>query len=178
LNWAARRDEVSFNENPARGIERNRERGRERFLSTAELGRLGDALRLVETTGLPHSVDETKPGAKHARKPQNRKGVADPFAVAAIRLLILTGARLRKILNGEWRFFDFERGILRLPDSKTGAYSQDTPLRRSAGLLDRSDASPSGQYEFSVQQSARAASRVDSAMRPLFRPLYISINSA
>jgi integrase len=130
-NWAARRDEVSFNENPARGIERNRERGRERFLSTAELGRLGDALRLAETTGLPYSVDETKPGSKHAPKPQNRNVVADPFAVAAIRLLILTGARLREILNAEWRFFDFERGILRLPDSKTGA----KPIYLSAAAL-------------------------------------------
>jgi Arm DNA-binding domain/Phage integrase, N-terminal SAM-like domain len=107
-NFAARRDEVPFEKNPARGIERNRERGRERFLSTAELARLGDALRLAETVGLTFVVDETKPTTKHAPKPENRRTVADPFAVAAVRLLILTGARLREILHAEWRKVDFE----------------------------------------------------------------------
>jgi integrase len=43
----------------------------------------------------------------------------DPFVVAAIRLLILTGARLREILHARWEL-DFERGLLLLPDSKTG----------------------------------------------------------
>ena len=38
----------------------------------------------------------------------------------AFRLLLLTGARLREILNLEWRHVDFERGVLLLPDSKTG----------------------------------------------------------
>jgi integrase len=46
--------------------------------------------------------------------------VLDPFAIAAIRLLILTGARLREILDAQWQQVDFERGILFLPDSKTG----------------------------------------------------------
>jgi integrase len=44
----------------------------------------------------------------------------DPFAVAAIRLLCLTGARLREILHARWEHVDFERGIIFLPDSKTG----------------------------------------------------------
>jgi integrase len=44
----------------------------------------------------------------------------DPFAVAAIRLLLFTGARLREILHAKWDYVDFERGILFLPDSKTG----------------------------------------------------------
>jgi integrase len=34
--------------------------------------------------------------------------------------LILTGARLREILNLRWEWVDFERGLLLLPDSKTG----------------------------------------------------------
>jgi integrase len=49
-----------------------------------------------------------------------RAAPADPYAVAAIRLLILTGARLREILHAQWRHVDFERGILFLSDSKTG----------------------------------------------------------
>jgi integrase len=34
--------------------------------------------------------------------------------------LILTGARLREILNAKWSEVDLERGVLRLADSKTG----------------------------------------------------------
>jgi integrase len=44
----------------------------------------------------------------------------DPFAAAAIRLLILTGARLREILHARWSELDVERGVLFLADSKTG----------------------------------------------------------
>ncbi len=38
-------------------------------------------------------------------------------------LLILTGARLREILKLRWQHVDLERGLLLLPDSKTGAKS-------------------------------------------------------
>jgi integrase len=109
--------------NPARGIVRYREQGRERFLSGAELARLGDVLREGETNGLPYDVDETSPQAKHAAKADNRRVVLDPFAVAAIRLLILTGGRLREILHARWDQADFERGLLNLADSKTGKKS-------------------------------------------------------
>ena len=37
-----------------------------------------------------------------------------------MRLLIFTGARLREILHLRWLHVDFERGLLLLPDSKTG----------------------------------------------------------
>jgi integrase len=76
-------------------------------------------MHLAETTGLPWSVDETGPNAKHLPKPENRQTLVDPHAVAAIRLLILTGARLREILYARWDWIDWERGILFLPDSKT-----------------------------------------------------------
>jgi integrase len=119
-NWAARRDEVSFAENPARAVERFAEKGRERFLTSEELVRLGDALRESETLGLPFAVDEAKPSAKHAPKAGNRRVKLDPYALAAVRLLILTGARLREILDAQWSQLDKERGILFLSDSKTG----------------------------------------------------------
>ena len=41
-------------------------------------------------------------------------------AVAAIRLLLFTGARRQEILNLRWSEVDFDRGALHLPDSKTG----------------------------------------------------------
>lgn len=119
-NWAARREEVNLASNPAKGIERYPEQGREKFLTSAEFARLGDALRDAETVGLPWAVDESGPRAKHLAKPDKRCVKLDPFAVAAIRLLILTGARLREILDAKWSQVDFERGVMFLADSKTG----------------------------------------------------------
>jgi len=78
------------------------------------------ALSEGESVGLPYSIDETKPNSKHAPKPDQRRTILDPFAVAAIRLLRLTGARLREILDARWDQVDLERGILFLSDSKTG----------------------------------------------------------
>jgi integrase len=42
------------------------------------------------------------------------------YATAAIRLLLFTGCRLREILGLRWSEVDLERGLLLLPDSKTG----------------------------------------------------------
>jgi integrase len=50
-----------------------------------------------------------------------RGGAQSPFVVAAIRLLILTGARLNEILTLKWEWIDFDNSCVRLPDSKTGA---------------------------------------------------------
>lgn len=119
-NWAARRDEVVAGSNPSSGIEFYRVQGRERFLTAEELARLGDALRRGEAEGLPWTIDEEKPTAKHAPKPENRRTIIDAWSAGAIRLLLLTGARLREILHARWDQVDFERGILFLSDSKTG----------------------------------------------------------
>lgn len=108
--------------NPAKGIEPFREEGRERFLTTEEMVRLGKVLRLAETEGLSWEPDPEKPESrrKHAPKAANRRVKIDSHAIAAIRLLMLTGARLREVLNLEWSHVDFDRGLLRLRDSKTG----------------------------------------------------------
>jgi integrase len=121
--FAGRRKLVPAGFNPARGIEKYTEKKRERFLTGDELARLGDAIREAETVGLPWAIHTTKPTAKREGKQENRRTVIDPFAAAAIRLLILTGARLREILNLEWAHLDLDRGMLFLPDSKTGAKS-------------------------------------------------------
>lgn len=120
FTWATERGLVPEGYNPAKGLQKYREQGRERFLTREELIRFGDALRLAETEGLPYAVDETNPKAKHAPKPDKRRVKLDPFAVAAIRLLILTGARLREILDAQWSQVDLERGVIFLSDSKTG----------------------------------------------------------
>ena len=84
--------------NPCRHVKRFREEKRERFLLDAEYQRLGTVLREVELDG-----SET------------------PAAVAAIRLLMLTGCRLSEIQKLRWEHVHLETGELRLPDTKTGA---------------------------------------------------------
>ena len=120
FGWAQRVGLVPDGFNPATRIEKFDERSRDRFLSSEEIGRLGAALREAETVGLPYEVDESRPKAKHAAKPESRRTVFSLHVTGAIRLFLLTGARLREILHLRWTEIDFERGILLLPDSKTG----------------------------------------------------------
>ena len=68
-SYAAKIGEVEVDATPVRGIERYRERARERFLSMEELTRIGDALRRGESEGLPYQVDEAKPGASTRQRP-------------------------------------------------------------------------------------------------------------
>ena len=91
--------------NPCRHVRKYREEKRERFLSQQELARLGSALAAV--------------GRGEVTSP--RGAPISPYAVAAIRLLIFTGARSGEILGLRWEHVNFEAGRLELPDSKTGA---------------------------------------------------------
>ncbi|MBZ0216444.1 MAG: site-specific integrase [Fimbriimonadaceae bacterium] len=97
FNWAEKHGLRPDGTNPCRHVEKYPEQARERFLSEAELARLGTALREAQT-------GETE----------------SPWVIAAIRLLSLTGARLGEILTLKWEYVDFDRASLRLPDSKTG----------------------------------------------------------
>jgi integrase len=92
--WGLRPDGT----NPRKHIRKYPEEKRERFLSAAELKRLGEVLREME--------DE---------------GIELPSAIGAVRLLVLTGCRLSEIMRLKWGYVDFDAGALRLPDSKTGA---------------------------------------------------------
>jgi integrase len=120
FTFAAKAHVVPAGFNPCRGIEHFPEEGRERYLTTPELAQIGEAIREAEAIGLPYTVDEAKPKAKHAPKSANRRTMIGPHAAAALRLLIFTGARLREILHLKWEHVDFERGLLLLPTSKTG----------------------------------------------------------
>jgi integrase len=106
--------------NPARGIKKFPEEGRERFLSTDEMQRLGAALREGETVGFPWRVDEAKPTSKHLAAIDRRRTQLHPGVAAAFRLLLFTGCRLREILHLQWGDVDFEHGMLFLRESKTG----------------------------------------------------------
>lgn len=108
-------------ENPRRGVELYPDKKGERFLSPDEIQRLGSTLREAETEGLPWQP-KNGPNAKHTPKmAATAREIISPHAVAAIRLLMLTGCRLREILNLRWSQVDLERGLLDLSDSKTGA---------------------------------------------------------
>lgn len=97
LNLAERWEWRDLNSNPTRHVTRFKEKGRERYLSSAELTRLGAVLA------------ESENDARENR-----------YAIAAIKLLLLTGARLTEILTLRWDYIDVETGVARLPDSKTG----------------------------------------------------------
>lgn len=120
MSWAQKVGLVPEGHNPVTRIEKNTEQGRERYLTTAELERLGKALHEAETVGIPWDVDEANPNAKHLPKNASRRTVLSPYAVAALRLLLLTGARVSEVLKLRWSEVDFDRGLLLLPDSKTG----------------------------------------------------------
>lgn len=122
FQWAQRDGYVPKDHNPARGIAKFKENRRERYLSSEEMARLGAAIRLAETKGVPwKAADLSKPNAKHApKRPEYRLTKIDTHSAAALRLLIFTGARLREILNLRWSEVDAERGLIFLQDSKTG----------------------------------------------------------
>jgi integrase len=80
--------------NPCWKVKRYKEEKRERYLNADELARLGKVLN--------NANDE-------------------PEAANCIRLLLLTGCRLSEIQTLKWANVDYDAGMLRLPDSKTGA---------------------------------------------------------
>lgn len=97
MSWAEDQGYRAEDSNPCRRVQRYKETKRERFLTSAELGLLGAALDKAEGEHL-----------------------AGTYALAAIRLLILTGARLNEVLTLQWSHVDLDRQMIFLPDSKTG----------------------------------------------------------
>ena len=109
--------------NPCKGIKKFKENKIERFLSTEELSRLGNALDAARKGQLIIDPDaEIQVHEKRKRGGQIKVGPRseDRRAIDAITLLLLTGCRLGEILELKWSYVDFERRMLLLPDSKTG----------------------------------------------------------
>jgi integrase len=138
FSYAAEQGVRAHHDNPAHGIHHYPETRRERFLNAVEFARLGGALMRAERDGLPPSPEYRKTAKseatrKHRPKDADRPVPANPLAVAAIRLLALTGCRENEILSLTWDAVDLERGHLRLVDTKTGASVR--PLGESAAAL-------------------------------------------
>ena len=96
--------------NPCRSVTKYPLHRRERFLTDAEFERLGRVLDEAEV-----------------------EGGASAGAVAAIRLLMLTGCRKNEILALRWQDVDLAAGELTLGDAKTGP--RTVPLAPSAVRL-------------------------------------------
>ena len=95
MSHAERHELRPRNSNPCRGLERFREGTRKRPLSPTELAQLWGYLKEIEAT-------------------------ENPYIVAALRLLLLTGMRKSEVLNLLWTDVDLESGIIKLRDAKTG----------------------------------------------------------
>lgn len=125
FTYAERQGVRPAQSNPVRGVERYPERSRERFLTPAEVKRLGEALVEAETVGLPPAPNRRKrpatgKTAKHRTKSAGTPTPANPFAVSAIRFLLLSGFREKEALTLRWEYLDLERKVALLPDTKTG----------------------------------------------------------
>lgn len=82
---------------PVQGVKRFPDKKEERYLTPAEFSKLGEVMSDANAEG------------------------ENPYGLAGIRLLMLTGCRKSEILTLKWEHVDFENSCLRLPDSKTGA---------------------------------------------------------
>ena len=119
FRYAARHAHVPKGFLPTDEVKPFREHTRERYLTAAEFEQLGSALTEAETIGLPWVINKDNPSSKHVPK-TGRQTIVNPFATAAIRLLIFTGCRLREILHLRWHDVDFDRGLAFLAHAKTG----------------------------------------------------------
>lgn len=97
MSWAESEGLRPEDSNPCRRISRYGDVKRERYLTNEEIQHLGAVLTQAE-----------------------QDDAESPYVIAAIRLLLMTGARLSEILTLKWQYIDLQRGFLFLPDSKTG----------------------------------------------------------
>jgi integrase len=115
IQWQWRTD------NPCKGIERNDEAKRKRYLTGAELGRLSAAM------------------AEH-----DDRDAADIF-----RLLLLTGARSGEVRAARWADIDLERGVWTKPGATTKQRTEHiVPLNAPARQLIASRRRGEGEYVF------------------------------
>jgi integrase len=135
IRWEMRAD------NPAKGIERNTEERRNRYLAGDELRRLTEALAVYPNQG----------------------------AANAIRLLLLTGARRGEVLAASWDQFNLEAGVWVKPSSHTKQKREhriplSAPVRQllaeMKGAADRRAAETRGEpspFLFPARRGARDA---------------------
>ncbi len=97
MTWSEEHGHRPMQSNPCFRLKKYRAVRRQRYLSPDEFTRLGTVLDRVQSIDHEHF-----------------------YFAAAVRLLLLSGARLGEILTLAWKSVDFDRQLLLLPDSKTG----------------------------------------------------------
>jgi len=83
-------------DNPVKGVKKFKLKRHDRYLNGDELERLGKALSESQRNG------------------------TSPYAIAAIRFMLLSGCRAGEALNLQWNWIDRDHNLAKLPDSKTG----------------------------------------------------------
>ena len=105
FNWCEKNGYRDRNSNPAEDLEKYKEQKRMDFLKIEDIEAIGQSLSALEALGQ-----------------------VSPMPAAAIRLLLLTGARLDEILSLKWAYLDLDSNLANLPDSKTGFKVLHLPL--------------------------------------------------
>jgi integrase len=119
--WAETRGEVPDGIAPTKGVAYFRESARERFLSPDEIKRLGDALVRAERDGIPPDPKRAKYAKKRSGKdPSSTLRPADPWAIGALRFLLLSGWREQEALTLRWDAVDLASGRVSLAATNTG----------------------------------------------------------
>ncbi len=97
FNQAELWEYIPLNTNPCRGIHKHPDKKMENYLTDEQLKKL-------EKTLLEREI----------------AGIASPYTISALRLIIYTGCRKGEILSLKWEEVDLVHNCLRLKDSKTG----------------------------------------------------------
>lgn len=128
IKWKWRTD------NPCKGIERNDETKRQRYLSITELSALGAALTALD----------------------------DKQAANIIRLLLLTGARRNEVQSARWDQFDLTEGVWEKPASTTKQKKlHRIPLSAPARQLLSEIHKETGKGDFVFPAGSEAGHRVE-----------------
>ena len=122
--------------NPCTHVLKYRVGVRERFLTAKEYRAIGRELRALEA-----------------------KGGTQARAAAALRLLMLTGCRMREILTLRWDDINPDLGELRLRDSKTGARIVPLPPQALA-VLEKVARCPNSPWVFAGAKPHRHLSQL------------------
>jgi integrase len=135
IRWGLRTD------NPCRGIERNQEHKRQRYLTGLELSRVTAALAELRDQG----------------------------AADAIRLLLLTGARRGETLHAKWTDVDLVAGVWTKPGSTTKQKTAHrVPLSEAAcKLLRQMRAAAGGEWLFPAPRKDGPRTDIDDAWNAL-----------
>ena len=127
------------NTNPTQHIRKYKETPRERFLTQDEIVTLEKVLADAE-----------------------RNNAVSPSVIHALRVLLMTGARLQEVLTMKWEYVDFEEGKINLPDSKSGKKT----IWLSDKARDYIDAIPHKQGNAFVFPGQRTGSRLINLQKP------------